>query len=295
MRKFFIPLLLAGTLIPSMASAQDNDSFFERVRERRAAQQQNSSDDQPRPTRIERSGGDRDGGQDRPRFERRERPGQIESQPAPTETPMPSPVADDDRGPRREVETIRRVDRNGVDRGTIEVRRRDRDGGFERVRRVEEDSQDRGAVEIRRGDRVPTVRSGTSDVGTWDRDRRHGDQSGVAGRVVENPYTTTNHRRWSGDWRRDGRYNWRSYRDRHRSIFRFGRYYDPYGYRYRRFSIGFSIYPSYYRSNYWLDDPWMYRLPPAYGPYRWVRYYDDAVLVNIYTGRVADVIYNFFW
>jgi len=26
-----------------------------------------------------------------------------------------------------------------------------------------------------------------------------------------------------------------------------------------------------------------------------VRYYDDAVLVNIYTGEVVDVIYDFFW
>ena len=58
----------------------------------------------------------------------------------------------------------------------------------------------------------------------------------------------------------------------------------PIGWGYRRFSIGFSLCPSYYDSNYWLNDPWQYRLPPAYGPYRWVRYYDDALLVNIYTG-----------
>ena len=32
-----------------------------------------------------------------------------------------------------------------------------------------------------------------------------------------------------------------------------------------------------------------------YGPYRWVRYYDDAVLVDIYSGEVVDVINNFFW
>ena len=51
----------------------------------------------------------------------------------------------------------------------------------------------------------------------------------------------------------------------------------------------------YYGSSYWLNDPWQYRLPPAYGPYRWVRYWDDALLVNIYTGEVVDVIHNFFW
>jgi hypothetical protein len=103
------------------------------------------------------------------------------------------------------------------------------------------------------------------------------------------------HDRWSGDWRRDRRYDWRSYRSRYSSLFRLGRYYDPYGWGYRRFSIGFSLYPSYYGSNYWLNDPWQYRLPPAYGPYRWVRYYDDALLVNVYSGEVVDVLYNFFW
>ena len=36
-------------------------------------------------------------------------------------------------------------------------------------------------------------------------------------------------------------------------------------------------------------------LPEVWGPYRWVRYYDDVMLVDIYTGQVVDVIYNFFW
>jgi hypothetical protein len=36
-------------------------------------------------------------------------------------------------------------------------------------------------------------------------------------------------------------------------------------------------------------------LPPAYGPYRWVRYYDDVLLVDIRSGYVVDMINNFFW
>jgi len=102
-------------------------------------------------------------------------------------------------------------------------------------------------------------------------------------------------RDWSRDWRRDNRYDWSGYRNSHRSVFQLGRYYDPYGWGYRRFATGYSLRPYYYRSRYWLDDPWMYHLPPAYGPYRWVRYYDDALLVNIDTGFVVDVIHNFFW
>ncbi|WP_409574764.1 RcnB family protein [Sphingopyxis sp. PET50] len=33
----------------------------------------------------------------------------------------------------------------------------------------------------------------------------------------------------------------------------------------------------------------------AYGGYRWVRYYNDALLVDTYSGEVVDVIYDFFW
>jgi hypothetical protein len=100
---------------------------------------------------------------------------------------------------------------------------------------------------------------------------------------------------WTRNWREDRRYDWRSYRDRNRTVFRVGIYYDPYGYDYRRWNIGWSMRPYYYRSSFWISDPWQYRLPEVYGPFRWVRYYDDAILVNTWTGEVEDVIYNFFW
>jgi hypothetical protein len=108
-------------------------------------------------------------------------------------------------------------------------------------------------------------------------------------------YRDGNYTRWSNNWRHDRRYDWRSHRNRHRSIFHLGFYYDPFGWNYRNWSIGSFLYPSYYGSRYWLNDPWQYRLPPAYGPYRWIRYWDDALLVNIYTGEVVDVMHNFFW
>lgn len=98
------------------------------------------------------------------------------------------------------------------------------------------------------------------------------------------------------DWRRDNRYDWQRYRDRNRNNYRIGRYYAPYnGYSYRRLSIGFSLGSMFYGNRYWINDPWQYRLPPVYGPYRWVRYYDDVMLVDIYSGEVVDVIYDFFW
>ena len=129
--------------------------------------------------------------------------------------------------------------------------------------------------------------------------RSRGDNVTEVHRDRTAPSTTTRHagdnRQWTNHWRSDRRYDWRRYRDHNHSIFRFGNYYDPYRSSYRRFSIGFNLWPSYYQSNYWLNDPWMYRLPPAYGPYRWVRYYDDALLVNIYSGQVVDVVRDFFW
>ncbi|MFN3620716.1 RcnB family protein [Sphingorhabdus sp.] len=102
--------------------------------------------------------------------------------------------------------------------------------------------------------------------------------------------------RWTNNWRNDRRYDWRSYRDQNRNYYRPGRYYSPYRDRsYSRISIGFSLGSGYYGSRYWINDPWQYRLPAAYGPYRWVRYYDDVLLVDLRNGRVVDVIRDFFW
>ena len=102
-------------------------------------------------------------------------------------------------------------------------------------------------------------------------------------------------RHWRSDWRHDRRYDWRNWKRHHHSHFHFGFYYDPFGWDYMRYGIGWRLWPSYYRNSFWLNDPWQYRLPAAYGPYRWVRYYNDALLVNIYTGEVVDVEYDFFW
>ena len=104
-------------------------------------------------------------------------------------------------------------------------------------------------------------------------------------------------RDWNRGWRQDRRYDWQGWRNSHREVYRAGRYRPPYGqgYGYRRFSAGIRIAPIFFAQDYWIDNPDYYRLPPAYGPYRWVRYYNDAVLVDIYQGVVVDVIPDFFW
>jgi hypothetical protein len=101
---------------------------------------------------------------------------------------------------------------------------------------------------------------------------------------------------WNRSWRNDSRYDWQRYRYSNRNLFRSGSYYAPYrGYRYNRLSIGIVLDSLFYSNRYWLSDPWQYRLPAAPYGTQWVRYYDDVVLVDVYTGEVLDVIENFFW
>jgi Ni/Co efflux regulator RcnB len=100
---------------------------------------------------------------------------------------------------------------------------------------------------------------------------------------------------WSTNWRHNNKYDWHDWRKRHRSRFHLGFYYDPFGWGYSPYQIGWRLWPSYYSSRYWISDPWEYRLPYAPPGYRWIRYWNDAVLVDTWSGQVVDVIHNFFW
>lgn len=100
---------------------------------------------------------------------------------------------------------------------------------------------------------------------------------------------------WNNNWRYDHRYNWHDYRRQHHSVYHLGYYHDPFGWAYQTFAIGWRLWPNYYSSAYWINDPWMYRLPPAPPGTHWIRYYNDALLVDTWTGEVMDVIHGFFW
>ncbi|GEN99986.1 hypothetical protein NSE01_18190 [Novosphingobium sediminis] len=134
-----------------------------------------------------------------------------------------------------------------------------------------------------------------SNNGWRDNDNRWRGNNGWRGNAWG--YNNNGWRSWDRDgWRRDNRYNWSGWRNRHRDVFSLGFYSAPWrGYSYSRFSIGVVIGAPFYAEQYWIADPWAYRLPPAWGPYRWVRYYDDALLVDIYTGEVVDAIYDIFY
>lgn len=100
---------------------------------------------------------------------------------------------------------------------------------------------------------------------------------------------------WNRNWRSNQRYDWKDWRRGHRSVFHVRPYRDPYGWGYQLFTIGWRLWPSYYGPSYWIEDPWEYRLPPAPPGTHWVRYYNDALLVDTWTGEVIDVIHDVFW
>jgi Ni/Co efflux regulator RcnB len=99
---------------------------------------------------------------------------------------------------------------------------------------------------------------------------------------------------WNRNWRNDHRYDWRNYRNHHRSSFHLGIYYDPFGYNYQPFDIGYQLAPLYFEQRYWID-PAMYELPYPPPGTEWIRYWNDAVLVDLNSGEAVDVIHDFFW
>jgi Nickel/cobalt transporter regulator len=194
-------------------------------------------------------------------------------------------------------------------------------------RRDNQQRDDRNTQDRRATDRNWDDRYGNGydrERGGWDRnDRSHDDRYGNGWNREEGRWNdqrnnrndrrddrndnrrNDNHRndsrrddnRWDSSWRNDRRYDWRGHRDQYRDHYRRpNHYYAPdRHHRYSRFSIGLYIGSGFYHQNYWLNDPWQYRLPPVHGPYRWVRYYDDVLLIDVRNGYVVDVINDFFW
>lgn len=183
-----------------------------------------------------------------------------------------------------------RVERRGDRRaGRIE------DRGDRRIGRVEQRSNDRvdrrdgwrdGRRDNWRGERRDLRR----DQRNWSRDDWRHNYRG------RNGWDNRDFRRWDRGWRGSRNYNWADYRRANRFHYRPGPYFAPFrSHRYSRLHTGFFLDSLFFQPRFFINDPWAYRLPPVYGPYQWVRYYDDVLLVDIYTGEVVDVINDFFW
>ncbi|WP_037490822.1 RcnB family protein [Sphingobium indicum] len=196
--------------------------------------------------------------------------------PRPNPAIAPAPARQDWRNDRRDD---RRNDRQDY----RQDRRTDRQD-WRNDRRDDRQDWRQDRRDDRRDDRRWNDNRGS--VGNWNNGRRYDDRT-----------RWSNQQRWNNGWRQDRRYDWQSYRNRYGNQYRMGRYMAPRGwdYGYRRFSVGIMLSSILYSNSYWLNDPYAYRLPPAYGTLRWVRYYDDAMLVDIRDGYVVDVIHDFFW
>jgi len=290
---------LAVTALPAEAFAQsrgqqqgwsNRDDSNRGGGERRAARSENRGEQ--RAARAERQGNAPAPRAERPRAEPQ---GQRAANRAPNAGQPVRAARADNRGDRGQTgwsgqrTTQQRVDRR-PDNGPARVASRDARPNYDRNRTYQ-------------GDRNRTYQNRSGNWQNRNNDRRWNDNRRVDNRRWndnrrgDNRWNNRNdHRRWDRGWHNNNQYNWRAWRNSNRDLYRWGAYYAPYrDYRYRRLSIGFTIGSLFYSSRYWINDPWQYRLPPAYGPYRWVRYYDDALLVDTYSGEVVDVIYDFFW
>jgi Ni/Co efflux regulator RcnB len=69
----------------------------------------------------------------------------------------------------------------------------------------------------------------------------------------------------------------------------------PPGFAYRRWAAGATLPPLFLSSPYFYDNYAPLGLGPPPAGYRWVRYGPDLLLVNVVTGRIADVVDGAFY
>ncbi|HMT42021.1 RcnB family protein [Sphingorhabdus sp.] len=227
-------------------------------------------------------------------------PAAYAAQPAQTNAGRSASVstANFDRGDNRKGEWVRGQGRINRDDSAGRSQRSAQDGqrGARREERRENWNQSQNQQQGQQWNRGEERRRG-EDSTRRDNDGRNWNRGDDDRRWSNNDrYDRRDNDRWDRGWRNDRRYDWRGHRERYRSYYRPGRYYAPNRYdRYRWFSIGIYLGSPFYSNRYWIADPWYYRLPPAHGPYRWVRYYDDVLLIDVRNGYVVDVIHDFFW
>lgn len=289
MRKLLISILLASAAAsPAVAERwqhkDDNNDRAQVHQERQQARDEGrrGGDNNERPRfemrqQVQQQDSNRGGGFDRSRFEGRQNvaPQQVQQQ-----------QAYDRRGGNFEGYRQNRVEQSTQVDGRHEYYRRDRsnwNGG-----NVVQQQQQQQVEQAQRSG------SWSRDRGSWSRDR-----DGDYRQREQSQYQSRQGSRWASggwnrDWRNDRRYDWRRYRDHHRSTFHLGIYYDPFGYGYRSFDVGYRLMPAYFGNQYWID-PALYGLPYPPPGAEWVRYWNDAVLVDMYSGEVIDVIRDFFW
>ena len=96
---------------------------------------------------------------------------------------------------------------------------------------------------------------------------------------------------------RNGNWNQyhRAYSAPHQYRWRGPTYHRPPGFSYRRWNFGDFLPSLFWGSSYWINDFRYYDLMPPPPGAVWVRYGDDAVLIDRYTGEVIQVEYSVFY
>ncbi|MFD1787135.1 RcnB family protein [Sphingomonas floccifaciens] len=316
MKKFILSALVAATaLSPVLASAQEwqgrrggpgrGDGAPQADRPAPPPRPERSMDSFQRPDRPERG---QAGGFDREAFRAQREAARQQAQ-ANGQTGVRDALRAQREAARAQAQAQGQVQAPGQnrdwnrDREAFRQDRRDDRQDFRQERREDRRDLANGRVtqdqfrRDRQDDRRDFRDERRDDRRDFARDQRRGDWNRGNGWNQGNHDWNRGGQRWSRDWRNDRRYDWQGWRGNNRQAYRLPRYFAPrgYNYGYQRFGIGVTLGSILFSQNYWINDPWDYRLPPAYGPYRWVRYYNDAILVDIDTGEVVDVIYDIFW
>lgn len=289
MKKTILSALIAATaLVPVMASAQDQGRRGNRGdggpfrEQRQAARAERQAERAAQPQ--QQANPNREAFRAQRQAERAARPAApvVQQQQQVIRPPQ-------DLRNRQQFRTERRDDRQDFRQERREDRRNLNNGVVTQQQFRNDRRDDRQDYRADRRDDRQDFRRDQNRGGSWNNNGNWNRGNGSWNRGNDN--------RWNRQWRNDNRYNWQSWRGQNRNVYRLPRYYAPrgYNYGYQRFGIGVTLGSILFSQNYWINDPWAYRLPPAYGPYRWVRYYNDALLVDIETGEVVDVINDIFW
>lgn len=133
------------------------------------------------------------------------------------------------------------------------------------------------------------------------RDNNHGNNPGNNDRHDNNRGPDNNrNNNWNGNNRgpgMQGHNDFRSYNRNFRAPRRFHapNYHRPSGWYYRRWTFGQTLPSLFWSQQYWLNDYYAYDLPPPPPGAVWVRYGNDALLIDRYSGEIIQVEYDAFY
>ena len=140
------------------------------------------------------------------------------------------------------------------------------------------------------------------DRGGRDRDGRHNDGDRRYGYDGYRPYGYDGYRPYGYDgYRHDGRrpprYDPRWYPPVWTPPYRYrgDRWVPPPGFAPRRWSYGEVLPWTWWTPRYRIESWWSFGLPIPPVGYAWVRLGRDAVLVDLWTGRIVQVAFSLFW